>query len=79
MVGGQRQRMAPALEPPERLLDEPFPAVAAPTRQTLYRELAALRQSVALSRVRVTHDLHEARRLAARAVIIDALKSSCKN
>ena len=79
MVGGQRQRMAPALEPPVRLLDEPFPAVAAPTRQTLYRELAALRQSVALSRVRATHDLHEARRLAARAVIIDALKSSCRN
>ncbi len=41
--------------------------------------LAALRQSVALSRVRATHDLHEARRWATRAVIIDALKSSCRN
>ena len=54
------------------LLDEPFSAVDAPTRQTLYRELAALRQKVSVPMVLVTHDLGEARRLADRVVIVDA-------
>ena len=54
------------------LLDEPFSAVDAPTRQTLYRELAALRQNVSVPMVLVTHDLAEARRLADRVVIVDA-------
>jgi len=54
------------------LLDEPFSAVDAPTRQTLYRELAALRQNVSVPMVLVTHDLSEARRLADRVVIVDA-------
>lgn len=54
------------------LLDEPFSAVDAPTRQTLYRELAALRQDVSTPMVLVTHDLSEARRLADRVVILDA-------
>ncbi|OYU12984.1 MAG: ABC transporter [Comamonadaceae bacterium PBBC1] len=53
------------------LLDEPFSAVDAPTRQTLYRELAALRQKVSVPMVLVTHDLAEARRLADRVVIVD--------
>lgn len=53
------------------LLDEPFSAVDAPTRQTLYRELAALRQHVSTPMVLVTHDLQEARRLADRVVILD--------
>ncbi|WP_090142029.1 ABC transporter ATP-binding protein [Limnohabitans sp. DM1] len=64
-------------KPPETLpgvllLDEPFSAVDAPTRQTLYRELAALRQKVSVPMVLVTHDLAEARRLADRVVIVDA-------
>ena len=64
-------------KPPEALpgvllLDEPFSAVDAPTRQTLYRELAALRQKVSVPMVLVTHDLAEARRLADRVVIVDA-------
>jgi len=54
------------------LLDEPFSAVDAPTRQTLYRELAALRQQVSVPMLLVTHDLAEARRLADRVVIVDA-------
>jgi molybdate transport system ATP-binding protein len=54
------------------LLAAPFSAVAAPTRQTLYRELAALRQKVSVPMVLVTHDLAEARRLADRVVIVDA-------
>ena len=79
LSGGQQQRVALARalarEPQVLLLDEPFSAVDAPTRQTLYRELAALRQSVAMPMVLVTHDLHEARRLADRVVILDAGES----
>lgn len=63
---------APAPLPGVLLLDEPFSAVDAPTRQTLYRELAALRQRVSVPMVLVTHDLAEARRLADRVVIVDA-------
>ncbi len=54
------------------LLDEPFSAVDAPMRQILYRELAQLRQALHVPIILVTHDLHEARRLADRMVIIDA-------
>ena len=63
---------APEALPGVLLLDEPFSAVDAPTRQTLYRELAALRQKVSVPMVLVTHDLQEARRLADRVVIVDA-------
>jgi molybdate transport system ATP-binding protein len=54
------------------LLDEPFSAVDAPMRQTLYRELAALHRDVPIPIILVTHDLQEARRLADRIVILDA-------
>ena len=63
---------APQVLPGVLLLDEPFSAVDSPTRQTLYRELAALRQKVSVPMVLVTHDLAEARRLADRVVIVDA-------
>ncbi len=62
----------PETVPGVLLLDEPFSAVDAPTRQTLYRELAVLRQKVSVPMVLVTHDLAEARRLADRVVIVDA-------
>ena len=86
LSGGQQQRVAlaralvrvmpsPAQAPAPAegvlLLDEPFSAVDAPTRQSLYRELAAWRQQVAVPMLLVTHDLHEARRLADRVVIVD--------
>ena len=86
LSGGQQQRVAlaralvrvmPVKEHPAQatgvlLLDEPFSAVDAPTRQSLYRELAAWRQQVAVPMLLVTHDLNEARRLADRVVIVDA-------
>ena len=79
LSGGQQQRVALARalarEPQVLLLDEPFSAVDAPTRQTLYRELASLRRSVSIPMVLVTHDLNEARRLADRVVILDAGES----
>jgi molybdate transport system ATP-binding protein len=87
LSGGQQQRVALAralvrvMPAPAQagqsaegvlLLDEPFSAVDAPTRQSLYRELAAWRQRVAVPMLLVTHDLQEARRLADRVVIVDA-------
>jgi molybdate transport system ATP-binding protein len=76
LSGGQQQRVALARalarEPEVLLLDEPFSAVDAPARQALYREVAALRRSLATPIVLVTHDLGEARRLADRVVILDA-------
>jgi molybdate transport system ATP-binding protein len=82
LSGGQQQRvaLARALVRIQNgqgvlLLDEPFSAVDAPMRQVLYRELAQLRQSLNVPIVLVTHDLHEARRLADRIVIIDAGES----
>ncbi|HSV36896.1 MAG TPA: ABC transporter ATP-binding protein [Ramlibacter sp.] len=75
LSGGQQQRVALARalarRPQVLLLDEPFSAVDAPARQALYRELAALRESLSTPMVLVTHDLGEARRLADRVVIVD--------
>jgi molybdate transport system ATP-binding protein len=76
LSGGQQQRVALARalarNPAVLLLDEPFSAVDAPSRTSLYRELANLRNSVSTPMVLVTHDLFEARRLADRVVIVDA-------
>ncbi|WP_233259622.1 ABC transporter ATP-binding protein [Ramlibacter sp. WS9] len=76
LSGGQQQRVALARalarDPKVLLLDEPFSAVDAPARQSLYRELAALRHTLSTPMVVVTHDLAEARRLADRVVILDA-------
>jgi molybdate transport system ATP-binding protein len=76
LSGGQQQRVALARalarNPAVLLLDEPFSAVDAPSRASLYRELANLRSSVSTPMVLVTHDLQEARRLADRVVILDA-------
>lgn len=79
LSGGQQQRVALARalarEPRVLLLDEPFSAVDASARQALYRELAALRETLSTPMVLVTHDLGEARRLADRVVILDAGKT----
>jgi molybdate transport system ATP-binding protein len=78
LSGGQQQRVALARALMRiqgggvLLLDEPFSAVDAPMRQTLYRELAALHRDVPIPIILVTHDLQEARRLADRIVILDA-------
>lgn len=75
LSGGQQQRVAMARalarQPRLLLLDEPFAAVDQMTRQGLYHLLADLRRELAIPIVLVTHDLHEARLLADRLVVLD--------
>jgi molybdate transport system ATP-binding protein len=75
LSGGQQQRVALARalarNPKILLLDEPFSAVDAPTRQSLYKTLAELRKDLNIPILLVTHDLREADLLADRITVID--------
>ena len=75
LSGGQQQRVALARalarSPKILLLDEPFSAVDAPTRQGLYKTLAQLRKDLNIPILLVTHDLREADLLADRITVID--------
>jgi molybdate transport system ATP-binding protein len=74
LSGGQQQRVAVARalarDPAILLLDEPFSAVDRATRRRLQAELAALRRSLAIPILLVTHDLEEALALADRMVVM---------
>nr|WP_268874677.1 ABC transporter ATP-binding protein [Halomonas massiliensis] len=74
LSGGQRQRVALARalarDPQVLLLDEPFSAVDQVTRRRLQRELAVLRQQIAIPIVLVTHDLEEATALADQICVL---------
>ena len=75
LSGGQQQRVALARalarHPKVLLLDEPFSAIDAPTRQGLYKTLAELRTDLNIPMILVTHDLREADLLADRITVID--------
>ena len=75
LSGGQQQRVALARalarNPKILLLDEPFSAVDAPTRQSLYKTLAELRKDLNIPILLVTHDLREADLLSDRITVID--------
>jgi len=75
LSGGQQQRVALARalarQPKILLLDEPFSAVDAPTRQSLYKTLADLRKDLNIPILLVTHDLREADLLADRITVLD--------
>lgn len=75
LSGGQQQRVALARalarQPKVLLLDEPFSAIDAPTRQGLYKTLAELRMDLNIPMLLVTHDLREADLLADRITVID--------
>ena len=75
LSGGQRQRVAVgralAPAPDLLLLDEPFSALDAPTREVLVAEFAALRSRLAMPTVLVTHDVAEAYALADRLLVLD--------
>jgi len=76
LSGGQRQRVgvarALAGDPAILLMDEPFGALDALTRDELQREFLSLQQRLNKTVVFVTHDLREALRLGSRIALMDS-------
>ncbi|MDZ4098450.1 MAG: ABC transporter ATP-binding protein [Methylophilaceae bacterium] len=74
LSGGQQQRVALAralaVNPTVLLLDEPFSAVDANTREKLYAEIVELRSQLNMPILLVTHDLHEALILADKITLL---------
>ncbi|NNG40373.1 ABC transporter ATP-binding protein [Flexivirga sp. ID2601S] len=76
LSGGQRQRIALARSLGQGadllLMDEPFAALDAITRDVLHEELADLWQRTGMSVVFVTHNVREAVRLGQRVVLLSS-------
>ena len=76
LSGGQQSRVALAraliLDPPLLVLDEPFAALDAMTREELQHDLAATIRARRASALFVTHDINEAVYLGDRVTLLDA-------
>ncbi|MEC4674349.1 MAG: ATP-binding cassette domain-containing protein [Nitrospirota bacterium] len=74
LSGGQRQRVAfaraLAADPTVVLLDEPFGALDALTRDDLQQQFLHLKQQLGKTMMLVTHDLHEAFLLGDRVAVM---------
>jgi molybdate transport system ATP-binding protein len=79
LSGGERQRVALARalarEPAALLLDEPFAAVDGTVRRRLQNEIDALRRTLDIPLVLVTHDFDDVVRLATHLLVLDAGRS----
>ncbi|BCA95298.1 glycine/betaine ABC transporter ATP-binding protein [Legionella antarctica] len=75
LSGGEQQRVgvarALANNPKYILMDEPFAALDAITRETLQNEIIGLKQKLKKTIIFVTHDINEAFRLADRIAIMN--------
>lgn len=75
LSGGQAQRVgvarALAANPNILLMDEPFGALDAITRESLQLEMLRIQQQVRKTTVFVTHDIDEALKLATRIAVMD--------
>jgi NitT/TauT family transport system ATP-binding protein len=76
LSGGMQQRVglarALAIEPAILLMDEPFSALDAQTREVLQLELVRIHERTAKTTLFVTHDLDEAIYLSDRVVVLAA-------
>lgn len=76
LSGGMRQRVALiralALDPDILLMDEPFAALDAQTRDMLHEELELLWQKTGKTIIFITHNVREAVRLGTRVVLMSA-------
>lgn len=74
LSGGEQQRVgvarAIATDPNYILMDEPFAALDAITRDALQNEIIALKKKINKTIIFVTHDINEAFRLADRVAIM---------
>jgi osmoprotectant transport system ATP-binding protein len=74
LSGGQQQRIglarALAADPAIMLLDEPFGAIDAINRANLQNELLTIHRAHQRTYLFVTHDIHEAFKLATRVIIM---------
>ena len=82
LSGGMRARAAIAralvMEPRAMLMDEPFAALDAQTRELLQTEIERVWQRTKATMVFVTHDNREAVRLATRVVVMGTRPGSVK-
>ncbi len=75
LSGGQQQRIgiarAMAADPSVMLMDEPFGAIDAITRESLQNELLRFQKTLKKTILFVTHDIHEAFKLGDKVIIMD--------